>query len=519
MPKISKILDKYNIQDNSIINFNEEFSKILINGNETNDKKAKLILVTAVTPTPYGEGKTTMAINICDALNALSKKTIITLREPSMGPTFGFKGGATGGGKCKVKPENEINFHFTGDMHAITSSINTVAAVIDNHIYWGNELNIDCKNIFWKRATDVNDRSLRTIDINISKDLSYKGSFEITSASEIMSILCISKNESDFKERLENVVFALSTSGKPLYLKQLKCIGGVMELMKYALLPNAVSTLNDNLALIHGGPFANISFGCNSTIAINYAMNNSEFTITEAGFGSDLGAEKFINIITRENELDISCIVLVVTIRSLKYQAGIKIEDVQKSNPEAISIGFSNFMEHYDHLLNYDIPIVACVNQFDKDNKIDCDELEKLFKRNNIVYSFNNSYANGTSGGIDLAKNIVDCSNKNMDIKYLYDLSDSIESKINSISKKCHKASVVKYSDKAKQQLLEMQKLKNYYICISKNPSRLAADKDGKRGMLVTNLIANHGTKTIVVEVDNVFRMPGLPRKPRIEEM
>lgn len=526
--KIKDIAKKIGLNEDDLIFYGEYKAKIkgeVLTKFKTK-KDASLVLVSAITPTKAGEGKTTTSIALVDGLNLLQKKAIALLREPSMGPTFGLKGGACGGGKVKIEPETDINLHFTGDMHALTSSINLISAVIDNSIYQGNPLNVDKDRILWQRALDVNDRELREVQIGLGSKINgiqRKEHFVITVASELMAILCIAKDEDDFMKRVGDILVAYSLDGRPIYLKEFNIDNAIFMLMKDALLPNIVQTLEGNPVLVHGGPFANIAHGCASLIGTRYASKLGDILIEEAGFGSDLGAEKFLDIKCREGNLKPKMVVLVATIRALKLHGGQEFDDLNIKNVEALEKGSANLFKHYESLSKFNLPIVIAINHFDSDDEEEIRTLEKLLRERNIKFAFLDGFIKGGAGAIDLANKVLEVlDTKEKDIEYIYDLNDSIENKINNIAKEIYGAKDVKFSDLALEKIEEIKKLNasNYYICMAKTPNSLSDDpkllnvpKDFT--LNVKDIYVSNGAKFIVVLTGNVLTMPGLPKNPR----
>jgi len=474
-------------------------------------KKSKLVLVTAINPTPAGEGKTTTTIGLGQALNKLNYKTIIALREPSLGPVMGIKGGAAGGGYSQVVPMEDINLHFTGDIPAITAANNAISAMIDNHIYQGNELNINPDKITWKRCMDMNDRALRNVTVYLSgkrKGESRRDGFTITAASEIMAILCLSTDISDLKENIGNIMIGYSFDDEPIYIKQLKISGAIAMLLKDAIQPNLVQTLENTPAIIHGGPFANIAHGCSSLIGTKVAMNYSDYVITEAGFGSDLGAEKFFNIKCRRGDLKPDCVVLVATIRALKYNGEGNLEK-----------GFVNLEKHIENIKKFNLPVVVAINSFDSDTKEEQELLKRLLK--DTLYSFSTVFRDGGDGGIDLAKKVVQLAENDNKFKYLYDVNSSIVDKINTIAKEVYGAKDVAFSDKAINAIKKIEDIKGdkLPICMAKtqysfsdNPKLLGRPEGFT--LNVRNVVLKSGAGFIVVLTGNVMTMPGLPKIP-----
>lgn len=492
------------------------------------DKKrnSKLVLVTAINPTPMGEGKTTVSISLNDALCKLGKKSILALREPSLGPVFGVKGGATGGGYAQVIPMEDINLHFTGDFHAITTANNLLCSVIDNHIYQGNSLNID--KVIFKRCLDLNDRQLRVINTGLSKEKNTKeriDGFDITAASEIMAILCLSKDLNDLKRRLGNIVIGYDNKGKEITARMLKAEGAMTVLLKEAIKPNLVQTLEGNPCIIHGGPFANIAHGCNSVIATNIAMSLGDITITEAGFGADLGAEKFLDIKCRNINTHPDAVVLVATIRSLKYHGGMPKEDIAKESIDYLEKGMNNLYKHIHNLKEvYGLNVGVAINRFSTDTDKEISFLEERLNKIDVDYAVTDGYSLGSDGSIDLARKVLDNINKPNNFNYAYDINDSIKGKIYKVSTKIYGAKDVEYSDVALEKLSLLEKYNNIPICIAKTQYSLSDDPknlDPKEdyNIHVTDLVLKAGTEFIVVLTGDIMTMPGLPKVPNSENI
>lgn len=490
-------------------------------------RNSKLILVTAINPTPMGEGKTTVSISLNDALRKLGKKSILTLREPSLGPVFGVKGGATGGGYAQVIPMEDINLHFTGDFHAITTANNLLCSVIDNHIYQGNTLNID--KVIFKRCLDLNDRQLRVINTGLSKEKNTKeriDGFDITAASEIMAILCLSKDLNDLKRRLGNIVIGYDNKGKEITARMLKVDGAMTVLLKDAIKPNLVQTLEGNPCIIHGGPFANIAHGCNSVIATNIAMSLGDITITEAGFGADLGAEKFLDIKCRNINTHPDAVVLVATIRSLKYHGGMPKEDIAKESIDYLEKGMNNLYKHIHNLKEvYGLNVVVAINRFSADTNKEISFLEEKLNKIDVDYAITDGYSLGSDGSIELARKVLDNINKPNNFNYAYDINDSIKEKIYKVSTKIYGAKDVEYSDVALEKLsLLEEKYNNVPICIAKTQYSLSDDPknlDPKKdyNIHVTDLVLKSGAEFIVVLTGDIMTMPGLPKVPNSENI
>lgn len=490
-------------------------------------RNSKLILVTAINPTPMGEGKTTVSISLNDALRKLGKKSILTLREPSLGPVFGVKGGATGGGYAQVIPMEDINLHFTGDFHAITTANNLLCSVIDNHVYQGNTLNID--KVIFKRCLDLNDRQLRVINTGLSKEKNTKeriDGFDITAASEIMAILCLSKDLNDLKRRLGNIVIGYDNKGKEITARMLKADGAMTVLLKDAIKPNLVQTLEGNPCIIHGGPFANIAHGCNSIVATNIAMSLGDITVTEAGFGADLGAEKFLDIKCRNINTHPDAVVLVATIRSLKYHGGMLKENIAKESIDYLEKGMNNLYKHIHNLKEvYGLNVVVAINRFSADTNKEISFLEEKLNKIDVDYAVTDGYSLGSDGSIELARKVLDNINKPNNFNYAYDINDSIKEKIYKVSTKIYGAKDVEYSDVALEKLsLLEEKYNNVPICIAKTQYSLSDDPknlDPKKdyNIHVTDLVLKSGAEFIVVLTGDIMTMPGLPKVPNSENI
>lgn len=490
--------------------------------------KSKLILVTAINPTPMGEGKTTVSISLSDALNKLGKKSILALREPSLGPVFGIKGGAAGGGYAQVIPMEDINLHFNGDFHAITSANNLLCSLIDNHIYFGNELGID--KVTFKRCLDLNDRQLRVINTGLSGEsgiVPRVDGFDITAASEIMAILCLSRNIDDLKRRLGNIVIGYNKDGKEVTARDLKAEGAMAVLLHDAILPNLVQTLEGNPAIIHGGPFANIAHGCNSVIATNTAMKLGDYTVTEAGFGADLGAEKFLDIKCRMNDLNPDAVVLVATIRSLKYHGGMDKNDITKEDIHYLDIGMKNLYKHIDNLRNvYGLNVVVAINRFDSDTDKEISYLSKKLDEKNVSYALITGFRDGSDGSLLLAEKVMTEANKKNNFSYSYDINDDIKTKIFKVANKIYGASDVIYDNKALEEIknLEDNGHGNLPICIAKTQYSLSDDPNNLTGdneydIHVKEVILKAGAEFIVALTGKIMTMPGLPKNPNSERI
>lgn len=498
------------------------FEKI---NNLKSQKPGKLILVTAINPTPAGEGKSTMSIGLADALNKIGKKTMIALREPSLGPVMGIKGGAAGGGYAQVLPMEDINLHFTGDMHAITSANNALAALIDNHLQQGNELNIDPRRIIWKRVLDLNDRALRQVIIGLGSPVNgvpREDGFDITVASEIMAILCLATDLSDLKERLSNIVVAYRYDKSPVYVRDLKVEGALTLLLKDAIKPNLVQTIYGTPALVHGGPFANIAHGCNSVIATTTALRLADYTVTEAGFGADLGAEKFLDIKTPNLPTSPDAIVVVATLRALKMHGGVAKTDLNIENVEAVKEGFANLERHVKNMRQYGAPVVVAINQFTADTNNEIETLKELCQSINVPVELASVWENGADGGLDLAKTIVQTIEQTpATYQKLYQDNDSIQEKIEKIVQTIYGGKSVQFSSKALNQLKQFETFgwDKLPVCMAKtqysfsdNPSLLGAPSDFE--ITIREFVPKTGAGFIVALTGDVMTMPGLPKKP-----
>lgn len=495
----------------------------------SNEKDGKLILVTAVNPTPAGEGKTTTTIGLADAMTQLKKKTVIALREPSLGPVFGIKGGAAGGGYAQVMPMEDINLHFTGDMHAITSANNLLCAMIDNHLQQGNLLGIDPRRILIKRAMDMNDRALRNIVCGLGGKVNgvpREDGFNITVASEVMAILCLSDDIKDLKKRLGDMLIAYKYDGTPVYCRDIKADGSMTVLLKDAVNPNLIQTLEGTPALMHGGPFANIAHGCNSVRATKLALKLGDYCVTEAGFGSDLGAEKFFDIKCRAADLKPSCVVLVATIRALKYNGGVAKTDLKAENVEALEKGSDNLRAHIANMRKYGLPVVVAINRFDTDTDSEIKTVERICKDENADFALSEVFSKGGKGGLDLAEKVIKAANKDSNFKTIYPLDLGIEEKIGMIAEKIYGADGVDYLPAAKKSIAEIKRLgwDKLPICVAKtqyslsdNPALLGRPRGFR--MTVRDATLSAGAGFIVVYTGNIMTMPGLPKKPAAEQI
>ena len=495
----------------------------------TNKKDGKLILVTAITPTPAGEGKTTTSVGLNDGLNKIGKKSIVCLREPSLGPSFGMKGGAAGGGYAQVVPMEQINLHFTGDFHAITSAHNLLSALIDNHIYWGNKLNIDVRRIAWKRVMDMNDRSLRSIVVDlggVANGYPRQDGFDITVASEIMAIFCLSNDLKDLENRIGNITVAYTRDKKPIYAKDLNAQGPMTVLLKDAIRPNVTQTLENNPAIIHGGPFANIAHGCNSVIATKTGLKLADYVVTEAGFGADLGAEKFLDIKCRKSNLKPDCVVIVATIRALKMHGGIAKDDLKNENVDALNKGLVNLERHINNVRKFGLPVAVAVNHFITDSDKEVEALMNFCKTLGVKSSICKHWSDGGEGTKDLANIVVDiCNNKN-NFKFLYEDDVPLFKKIETIAQEIYHASEVVADTKIRDQLKDFE-AKGYGklpICVAKTQYSFSTDpslKGAPSGHVVPirEVRLSSGAEFIVVICGAIMTMPGLPRVPAADSI
>ena len=494
------------------------------------DKPGKLILVTAVNPTPAGEGKSTMSIGLADALNKIGKKTMIALREPSLGPVMGIKGGAAGGGYAQVLPMEDINLHFTGDMHAITTANNALSALLDNHIHQGNALGIDQRRIIWKRVVDLNDRALRHVTVGLGGPLNgipREDGFDITVASEIMAILCLATDINDLKERLANIVVAYRYDRTPVYVCDLEIEGALTLILKDAIKPNLVQTIYGTPALVHGGPFANIAHGCNSVLATSTALRLADYTITEAGFGADLGAEKFLDIKTPNLPTTPDAVVIVATLRALKMHGGVAKTDLSEENVQAVRDGFANLKRHVENVRKFGLPVVVAINEFVADTEAEIAALKELCKEIDVPVELASVWANGADGGIDLANAVVDAvENGNVDYKRLYSDDDSLEEKITKIVTEIYGGKSVVFEKKAKNQLKQFAEFgwDKLPVCMAKTQYSFSDNQfllGAPEGFDITirEFVPKTGAGFIVALTGDVMTMPGLPKAPAALKM
>lgn len=532
MEPIGKIAQHLEIPEDELELYGKYKAKISLNyWNTTLQQKenGKLILVTAINPTPAGEGKTTTSIGLGDALHKLGKKTAIALREPSLGPCFGMKGGAAGGGYAQVVPMEDINLHFTGDFHAITSAHNLLAAVIDNHIQQGNALDLDVRRITWKRVVDLNDRALRNIICGLggkAHGVPRETGFDITVASEMMAILCLTSDLEDMKKRLGNIIIGYTRSGRPVRAEELNVTGALTLLFKDAIKPNLVQTLEGTPALIHGGPFANIAHGCNSVMATKYALKMADYTVTEAGFGADLGAEKFLDIKCRFTGFKPDAVVIVATIRALKMHGELAKTELATENIEALKKGMTNLAKHIENIQKFGLPIVVAINAFPTDTENELQELKALCESMGASVSISEAWAKGGEGAIDLAQKVIEATEKPSNFQYMYDVNDSIKDKINAIATKIYGADGVNYTPAVEKTIAEFEAegLDKMPICMAKTQYSLSDDQfklGAPTGFKITvrELRISAGAGFIVALTGNILTMPGLPKKPAAENM
>lgn len=532
MKDITEIAAHLNIDDEDLIQYGHYKAKVDLRVfDKLKDKKdGKLILVTAINPTPAGEGKTTVNIGLSMALNKLGKKAISALREPSLGPSFGVKGGAAGGGYAQVVPMADINLHFTGDFHAITSANNLISAMLDNHIHQGNEQGIDARRVVWKRCVDLNDRALRNVIVGLGgKPNGYprEDGFDITVASEIMAILCLSTSLENFKERVSRVIIAYRRDGSPVYVKDINAQGAVTLLMKDAIMPNLVQTLENTPALIHGGPFANIAHGCNSIMATKLGMKLADYTVTEAGFGADLGAEKFLDIKCRFGELKPSAAVIVATIRALKHHGGANKEDYDKEDLQALEKGFANLEKHIENIKKFGLPPVVAINRFPSDTENEIKFMEEKLAAMGVECALTEVFTKGGDGALELAKKVVKvCDEDKADFKPLYDVNLSIKEKLEIIAKEVYGADGVEFTVPATKNIKNLEKLglDKMPICVAKtqyslsdNPDLLARPEGFH--IVVREVKVSNGAGFLIALTGSIMTMPGLPKVPAADKI
>lgn len=542
LEKITEVAKKLEINEEELElygNYKAKISNKVIK-RLNNNPNGKLILVTAISPTPLGEGKTTISIAVADGLSKIGKKSILALREPSLGPVFGIKGGATGGGKVQVAPMEDINLHFTGDIHAITAANNLLASLIDNHIYFGNELNIE--KVTWRRCLDLNDRQLREVQTGLSGEKNIKprnDGFDISVASEIMAILCLAENIEDLKEKLGNIIIGYNNKKEPVYAKDLNAQGAMTVLLKDAIKPNLVQTLEHTPAIIHGGPFANIAHGCNSVIATKLALKLADYTITEAGFGADLGAEKFLDIKCRKANIKPDAVVLVATIKAIKYHGGISKEEIKQENMDGLAQGMDNLYRHISNLKDkFGLKVIVAINKYESDTEKEIEFVKQKLQEKGVELSLVEGWEKGGDGAIDIAQKLVkmtketnfenDVTNleNTKEVNYTYELTESIQSKIKKVATKIYGAKDVEYSKEALEHIKQIEDLgyKNLPVCIAKtqysfsdDPKNLECKEEYK--IHVRDVALKSGAGFVVVLAGKIMTMPGLPRIPAAEQI
>ena len=532
--KISEVAkDRLGISEDEIEAYGRYKAKVSLSCLDKlkNKKDGKLILVTAISPTPAGEGKTTTTVGLGDALNLIGKKTMICLREPSLGPVFGMKGGATGGGYAQIVPMEDINLHFTGDFAAIAAAHNLLAAMLDNHIYHGNELGIDTKTVQLKRTVDMNDRAIRkiTLALNEKKEgFPREGGFDIIAASEIMAIFCLSTSIEDLKKRIGQIVVAYNNNGKPVLAKELKADGAMTVLLKDALAPNLVQTLENNPAFVHGGPFANIAHGCNSVLATKTALKLADYVVTEAGFGADLGAEKFIDIKCRKSGIHPSATVLVATVRAIKYHGGAELSNLTQEDISALDKGLVNLERHVENMTKvFNLPCVVAINKFTSDTPAEIELILQRMKKLNVKTILSSHWSDGSKGAVDLAKTVVElCENSNQKMQYAYEENDTLIEKINKIAKKIYRASEITMDDKVKAQIENLQKTGygHFPICVAKTQSSFSIDPKlrgapSNHNIAIREIRLSAGAEFVVIICGSIMTMPGLPKVPSAEKI
>lgn len=529
LEEINVIARKLNVEDD-IEQYGKHKAKISLEVMEKlkNKKNGKLILMTAINPTPLGEGKTTMAIGLADGMNKIGKNAVLALREPSLGPVFGIKGGATGGGHSQIAPMEDINLHFTGDIHAITAANNLLSAIIDNHIYFGNELNIE--KVVWKRCLDLNDRQLRKVNTGLSGEKNIvprEDGFDISVASEIMAILCLATDIKDLKRRIGNIIIGYNKLGMPITARDLKADGALTVLLKEAIKPNLVQSLEKTPAIVHGGPFANIAHGCNSIIATKMALKLADYVVTEAGFGADLGAEKFLDIKCRKAELKPDVVVCVATMKALKYHGGVAKEEVQNENIVALERGMNNLFKHIDNLQNvYGLNVIVAINKYTYDTEKEINYLKEKLQEKGIELSLVESWEKGGEGATDLAEKVVKLAEKEHKFKYAYELNESIKNKIEDVAKKIYGAESIEFSEEAEKEIEKIEKLGygNMPVCIAKTQYSLSDDQKNLEcnepfSIHIREIHLRAGAEFVVAIAGKIMTMPGLPKIPAAEKI
>ncbi len=530
LERVSKIAQSIGIEEEEIEQYGKYKAKISskVYKRLKNKKDGKLILVTAINPTPLGEGKTTMSIGLADGLRKIGKNAVLALREPSLGPVFGIKGGATGGGHSQIAPMEDINLHFTGDIHAITSANNLLSAIIDNHIYFGNELGFD--RVVWKRCLDLNDRQLRKVNTGLSEEKNIAprmDGFDISVASEIMAIFCLATDMEDLKRRIGNIIVGYTKENKPITARDLKADGAMTVLLKDAINPNLVQSLEQTPALVHGGPFANIAHGCNSVIATKLALKLGDYVITEAGFGADLGAEKFLDIKCRKANLKPDAVVCVATIKALKYHGGMPKEELKNESLEYLGKGFENLERHVDNLKNkYGLNVIVAINKYTQDTMAEVEFLKQKLHEKGIELSLVESWEKGGEGATDLAEKIVKLVEQKEDFKFAYELEESIEDKIRKVATKVYGAQDVEYTEQAKKSIQQIVDLgyDKLPVCIAKTQYSFSDDPKNLEckeafNIHVQDVVLKAGAEFIVVLTGKIMTMPGLPRVPAAEQI
>ena len=530
LENITKIATKLGIDEEYIEQYGKYKAKISCKLYEKLEKKdnGKLILVTAINPTPLGEGKTTISIGLADGLNRIGKKTVLALREPSLGPVFGIKGGATGGGYSQIAPMEDINLHFTGDIHAITSANNLLSAMIDNHIYYGNELGFE--KVVWKRCMDLNDRQLRKIETGLSKEkniIPREDGFDISVASEIMAILCLASDINDLKRRIGNIIIGYNKQNNPIFARDLKADGALTVLLKDAIKPNLVQTIEGTPAIVHGGPFANIAHGCNSIIATKLALKLGDYVITEAGFGADLGAEKFLDIKCRNANIKPDAVVCVATIKAIKYHGGMDKENIKNESIEYLEKGLNNLYRHIENLKNvFGVNVIVAINKYNHDTIKEIEFLKRKLQEKGIELSLVESWEKGGEGAVDLANKIADLTLKESNFNYAYELNMTVKEKIEAIAQKIYGASKIEYLENTEEKIEKIEKMGygNLPICIAKTQYSFSDDPKNLEcihpfNIHIKDVVLKAGAEFIVIITDKIMTMPGLPQTPAAENI